>query len=141
MSRRSQFANQLQKAIEDAGTTQFAIHQKTGISQGALSRYVSADNRPPPDVLGTLLNVFPESIRPPLLEAYLLDDVPLEHRRLVNITTAGGEQVYVPPAPADVRARMRRDLREAYDGIGAAAIERPEVAESIISTWQIIRPS
>lgn len=134
----SQFSNQFTASIEEAEITQFALHEKAGISQGALSRYASGDNRPPPDQLERLLKAFPAKHRVALLLAYLADDVPDSFRNLVEIapaTVAGvaeREPVY--------RTRMPKKLREAYEGLGVKALESPAVADSLIAIWGIIGP-
>ena len=136
----SQFSNQFKASVEASGLTQFAISEKTGISQGALSRYAGGDNRPPRDQIETLLPVFPEKERVALLMAYLADDVPASFASLVTIAPRTGAGARAAEQEPVYRSRMPKELREAYDGLGRKALEHPEVADSLIATWRILGP-
>ena len=134
----SQFSNQLQKSIEDECFTQAQVVEKIGVSQGQMSRYVNGENRPEPDIFDKLCALFPEKQRVALVLAYLLDDVPPRFRNLITIAPAT-RNARVTEDPPVYRSRMPKKLRAAYDFLGAAALDKPKVAQMIINTYELSR--
>jgi transcriptional regulator with XRE-family HTH domain len=123
--------------MEATGLTQTAVREKTDISQGSLSRYANGDYVPPLDQLEKLLEVFPLEHQRAIALAFVEDNVPAKFRGEIAISLATGRAKEDPPV---YRSRMPKELREAWEGLGRAALQHPEVADSLIATWRIIRP-
>jgi hypothetical protein len=134
----SQFSNQLQASMEECDFTQTDIVEKIRISQGQMSRYVNGENRPEPGVVDELVGLFPEKQRTALLMAYLQDDVPARFRNLIIISPAASSARITEDSPV-YRARMPKRLRTAYDFLGAAALEKPRVAQTLINTYELLK--
>ena len=120
--------------MEAVGLTQLAICDRTEISQGSLSRYCNGAV-PPLDQLEKLLEAFPAEHQRLIARAYLEDNVPGPLRGHVRITVEGERAREEPPV---YRSRMRRELLEAWEGLGRKAIENPYVADSLIASWRIV---
>jgi transcriptional regulator with XRE-family HTH domain len=123
----------LQTSIEANGLTQTEIVEKIGVSQGQMSRYVNGENRPEPQVLEKLCAVFPKKDQTSLLLAYLEDDVPDSLKNLIAIEPKSAVPRVGEDSPV-YRSRMPKRLREAYDHLGAAALEHASIAKIIINT-------
>ncbi len=132
----SQFSNQLQASIEAQGFSQVEIVEKIGVSQGQTSRYVNGENRPEPDVFEKLCEIFPTEERVRLIVAYLADDVPVRYRNLISIEPTEKSARTAEESPV-YRSRMPRKLREAYDYLGSAALEKPAIAQMLINTHKL----
>jgi transcriptional regulator with XRE-family HTH domain len=135
----SQFSNQLQGAIEQQGFTQVDVCDKTGVSQGQLSRYVAGKDRPSPEALDQLAKAFDEKNRTRLLVAYLEDDIPPGMRALATVKSKTSESK-TSEEPTVYRSRMPKKLRAAYDYLGAAALEKPSIAQMLITAREAIDP-
>ncbi|MDP9291096.1 MAG: helix-turn-helix domain-containing protein [Verrucomicrobiota bacterium] len=134
----SQFSNQLQTSMEEAGFKQTDLVDKIDVSQGQMSRYVNGVDRPGPDVFEQLCALFPEKQRAQLIVAYLLDDVPAQFRNLISVEPAKAALRTAEDAPA-YRSRMPLKLRQAYDYLGSAALDKPRVATTIINTYELVK--
>ena len=134
----SQFSNQLQASIEECNFTQCHLVDNADVSPGQICRYVAGENRPEPKVFKKISALFPEKHRTPLILAYLLDDVPPRFRNLVTIepSRTGSHDAEQEPV---YRSRMPKQLREAYDYLGRAALEKPSIAQILINTSKLSR--
>lgn len=127
--------------MEEEGFTQMHVVERGGISQGQMSRYVNGENRPELEVFERICGLFSEKRRTALILAYLLDDVPPRFRSLVTISpSANGVTSRGVEDPTQVyRSRMPKELRAAYDYLGAAALEKKNVAQMLINTYQALK--
>ena len=121
------------------GLSQTAVCEKTGISQGQLSRYVNGENRPPPEAFENLAKIFPIEDRVQLLLAYLADEIPAGLRNLVSVTPRSSS-ARIQEESATYRSRMPKDLRAAYDFLGNDALENPATADWIIANHRRLKP-
>jgi transcriptional regulator with XRE-family HTH domain len=136
----SQFSNQLQASMEACDFTQTQISEKTGVSQGQLSRYMSGEHRPPTDAFEKLCRPFPDSHGTALLTAYLADDIPQSLSKLVSVTPKIRSAI-VEEEPPVYRTRMPKELRAAYDFIGADALKNADTADWVIAVYRRLRSS
>jgi transcriptional regulator with XRE-family HTH domain len=135
----SQFSSQLRVLLEKRRVSQTALHKRTGISQGSISRYLSGKLRPRPGALERICNAFPlRADRNKLLTANAQDSVPVRLRaKHTTGTQVEGDAQY--RQYLQTRARMPADLRAAYDKVGADAIEHKHTADFVINFWKIIQ--
>ena len=131
----SQFSNQLQASIQAQDFTQTLVCEQTGVTQSQLSRYVNGENRPSPDALDPLLNIFNKENQIALLLAYLDDDIPDPKRNLVHVLPKIAAD-RVAEESAIYRSRMPRALRAAYDWLGADALVNQSTADWIIANYE-----
>ncbi len=134
----SQFSNQFQTALEEAGLSQTDACEKTKISSAQMSRYVSGENRPEQDSLELLLKLFDERNRTALLLAYLNDDIPAKYRRLVAVTP-GESSRRTAEEPPLYRTQMPRRLRAALDFVGERSIDDERAATVLINTADLLK--
>jgi transcriptional regulator with XRE-family HTH domain len=134
----SQFSNQLQASIEANGFTQTEICDQVGISQGQMSRYVNGENRPEPEIFEKLCGVFAKEHRVAVLLAYLDDDIPPSLKNLVAVEAKTAAARVEEDSPV-YRSRMPKKLRDAYDHLGAAALEDASIAQVIIGTSNLTK--
>ena len=134
----SQFSNQFAKSLEECELTQTAVQEKTELSQGSISRYVNGEIRPDIEALEKICLVFPKEHRVALLLAYLDDDIPRSLNNLVAVEAKTPTVRVQEDSPA-YRARMPKELRDAYDHLGAAALEDASIAQVIIGTSNLTK--
>lgn len=126
--------------MEGEGFTQAYVVDRGGISQGQMSRYVNGENRPELEAFERICGLFSEKHRVALILAYLLDDVPPRFRTLVTISPSANGNSRGAEDPTQVyRSRMPKELRAAYDYLGAAALEKKNVAQMLINTYQALK--
>jgi hypothetical protein len=124
--------------MEECDFTQTDICEKGRFALSQVNRYVHAIDRPETESFEKLASLFPPKHRIALLLAFLEDEVPAKYRNLISITPrTGGSRV--SEEPSIYRSRMPTELRTAYDGLGAAALEKPAVAQSLIATYKVLR--
>lgn len=136
----SQFSNQLQASIEAQNYTQTLVCERTGVTQSQLSRYVNGENRPSPEALSPLLDVFNKENQIALLLAYLEDDIPGSKKNLVHVLPKIAAD-RVAEESAIYRSRMPRSLRAAYDFLGADALVNQATADWIIANHERLQGS
>jgi transcriptional regulator with XRE-family HTH domain len=130
----SQFSNQLLKSLEDCEFTQTFIQEQSGLSQGSVSRYANGEIRPDLEAFEKICGLFPKQHQTALLLAYLVDDVPDSLKNLVAIEPKSAAAARAAEDSPVYRSRMPKKLREAYDHLGAAALEHASIAKIIINT-------
>jgi transcriptional regulator with XRE-family HTH domain len=133
----SNFANQLKASLEADNLTQSVLTADNDLSQGAISRYVSGENRPNPEKLDRLLTKFSIRQRMLLTLAYLDDHVPPSMRDLVNIEPHN-RQGLAKPLTLDC-SRMPADVRAAYEALGSAALADRDVGKHLISIERLLQ--
>jgi hypothetical protein len=124
--------------MEEHGLSQNALHKKTRVSQGSISRYLNDIIITPADwrTVEKIGRHFPARDQARLILAHARDVI---HPSLADKITGGARRQrpakHKSPNPRD---RMPAKLREAYDGLGAAAIEKSAVADLIIAYAKIV---
>jgi len=135
----SHFSNQLLKSMEDCEFTQTFVQEKTGLSQGTVSRYANGEIQPEPEAFEKICSLFPKDHQTALVLSYLADHVPESLRKLVTIEPKPASSRIAEDPPV-FRARMPRKLREAYDYLARAALENPAIAQMLINTSDLTKP-
>jgi transcriptional regulator with XRE-family HTH domain len=128
----SHFSTELRVLLDENGLSQTALHKKTRVSQGSISRYLNEVIAPDWRAVEKLGAAFPDRRhRARLIAAHARDVV---HPSLIDKINAGGKlQGAEKHERQNPRDRMPAKMRAAYDKLGAAAIEHAAVADLIHS--------
>jgi transcriptional regulator with XRE-family HTH domain len=130
----SHFSTELRVLLEERKLSQNALHKKTRVSQGSISRYLNDVIAPDWRAVEKLGAAFPDRRhRARLIAAHARDVV---HPSLIDKISV--RQANPKEERRDPRDRMPKKLREAYDGLGAASIEKAAVADLIIAYAKIV---
>ena len=136
----SYFSVALKTVLEEKGLTQSELSRDAGLDSGLMSRYAAGSIRPSIQVLEKLCLQFEPKFRAELAAAHLKDELPKSAAELVRIVPFDqgpeiGEQISQQPA----RARLPKDLREAFDFLERTAIDNPDLSEHIKTLCRMLK--
>lgn len=93
------FSNRFAEVVKQAGTPQ-AFANKCGLSRPTISRFMSGKSRPDRESLGKILACLDRSSCAQLLEAHLLDSIPQDYLKKVEIKTSSPKRTRSDLLPA-----------------------------------------
>jgi transcriptional regulator with XRE-family HTH domain len=134
----SHFSSQLRVILERRGLNQTALCEKSGVSQGALSRYLSGSSPRRSAVEKICSALRHQADRSDLIAAHALDLLPASLREKFTIRPKRARGREQRQRKNDPRRAMPAELLRAYDQLGAAAIEHDAIADLVIKLSAVI---
>lgn len=134
-------AIQLKSAAEASGYTRAEICERCEIEPAALSKYINGKIHPRKNVFVRLVRIVPDNLLGAVFTAYLLDNLPEGGERYVTITETpqGAQSVNEKSAPYDTNVPLPKKLEDAFCHLRSMAAKSPVIADSILSTSQVIK--
>ena len=136
----SYFSVALQTVLEDKGLTQSELSKNAGLDSGLMSRYAAGSIRPSLQVLEKLCLQLEPKFRAEIAAAHLKDELPESALALVRIEPvdeAKGHAAPVVHQPS--RAKLPKDLRDAFDFLERMAIDNPDLSDHIKTLARMLR--
>ncbi len=131
------FSVQLKASLEADNLKQGALADGHTISQAQISRYLSGENRPPPETLDLLLPRFSDEQALLVALAYVEDYIPPSKSRLIKVELQNRRGL--AQVPTVNYSRVPTDVRRALERLAAAASENPTVATYIRSADALVQ--
>lgn len=137
----NRLAIQLKTAVEASGLSRTEICERCGIEPAALSKYLNGKIHPRKRVLSRLAQIIPKDLIGQVYAAFILDSLPEGGDQYVSVIERSkgnskqqkktGDLADMPPLPID--------LEEAFAYLRSMAGKSPVVADSILSTYRVMK--
>jgi transcriptional regulator with XRE-family HTH domain len=136
-------AHELKHALESTGFSRLEICKRCHLEPAALSKYLNGKMHPRKKVLVKLKKVIPPQFLGKIYAAHLLDTLPEDCERYITIVNKMAP-TQAPKLMEDQEVyhageNLTQELEEAFSFLREMAAKSPEVAKSILSTYNIMR--
>lgn len=134
-------AIQLKSALEASGYTRSEICERCEIEPAALSKYLNGKIHPRKNVFTRLVRVIPDKFLGPVYAAYLLDNLPEGGEAYLSISDTPHDPSTLKEQSASYTTTppLPKNLEEAFSYLRSMAAKSPVIADSILSTYRVLK--
>lgn len=135
----NRLAIQLKSAVESSGLTRAQICEQCGLEPAALSKYLAGKMHPRKNVLSRLIKIIPQDLIGQVYAAYIMDSLPEEANAYVSVRSTEKSKLPKKDSRKYNAPPLPKDLEEAFDYLRSMAGKSPVVADSILSTYKMMK--